>query len=244
MSIACCEVQCAVSSHHPITSTHGSTAQQGGDHSLLPSAVVSFHTHPSPPCQPPARTGTAPQGSDPLVLHSAVVSRYHNPSPPCQPLARTGTAPQRGGPYLLPNAVVPYPPIPRLLVSPSLTQILHHREVTSACCPVQWCAATPIPRLHIHLCSIHHSLHNLQLASFACLKKATTMGQVLGLITATFGISQVQLPAPRIDVLTKSVQGMASKAVKTSNSGSAWCAYGHRLGSLCDLISLLESISQ
>jgi len=60
-----------------------------------------------------------------------------------------------------------------------------------------------ITRLQIHMRSLHHSLHNIQLSSLTGLNKATAMGQVLGLITATLGVSQVQIPAPRIDVSQK-----------------------------------------
>ena len=78
--------------------------------------------------------------------------------------------------------------------------MLHHREVTIICCPVQWCPVTCVPRIQIHLRSLHHSLHNLQLSSLAGLKKATTVVKLLGLVTATLEICQVQLPAPRIGV--------------------------------------------
>jgi len=89
---------------------------------------------------------------------------------------------------------------PRLLVSPLLVQILHNREVTIGCCPVQWSQAILITRLQIHLRTLLHTLHIVQLSSFTCLHKAMTVGQVLGMVTATLGISQVQLPALRIGV--------------------------------------------
>ena len=112
-------------------------------------------------------------------------------------------------------------PIPRLLVSALLAQVLHNRDVTFECRPVQWCPAMVTSRLQTHPRSVHHSLHNLQISSFRGLQKATTIGQVLGLVTATLGISQVQFPAPRIDVLTRSVQRRASIDVNTRNSGYA-----------------------
>jgi len=93
--------------------------------------------------------------------------------------------------------------IPRLLVSPFLAQVLHHREVTIVCCLVQWCPIKiniSTADIAIHLRSLHHSIHNVQLFILTGFNKATIVGQVLGFITATLGVSQVQLPAPRIVV--------------------------------------------
>ena len=80
--------------------------------------------------------------------------------------------------------------IHRILVSDLLAEVLHHREVTIVCCPAQWSPASTIPRLQIHLRSLHHSHHYLQPSSSTCLNKATIVGQVHGLITTAPGISQ------------------------------------------------------
>ena len=105
-----------------------------------------------------------------------------------------------------------FPPIPTPRLSALLVQILYHREATIECCPVQLCHAALTPRLQFHLCSLHHSLRNLQLSRFVNLNKANTMGQVFGLVIATQGISQVQLPAPRIDVFSR----------RASSAGPQW----------------------
>ena len=134
---------------------------------------------------------------------------------------------------------------PHFRVSPMLAQIQYNREVICECCqellsPVK----ANIPRLQIYLRSLHNSIHNLQLSSFAGYKKAATMGQVLGLITPTLGISQVQLPAPPSMFLTKSVQRSASMDVNVLNVGSARCAYWRILRSQCASASLLDCITQ
>ena len=99
-----------------------------------------------------------------------------------------------------------------------------HREVTIAYCPEQRCPAIRIFRLHVHLRSSHHSLHYLQLSSFAGLIEATTMRQVLCLVTATQWMDLSSAAPSRTAhrcVLTKSVQRRASMDMKTSNCGFA-----------------------
>ena len=127
--------------------------------------------------------------------------------------------------------------IPRLLVSPLSTHVLHRRKATIECCRYP---TIPTPCLQFHLRSLHHSLHNVQLSSFAGLNEAITMVQVLGLVTATLGVSQVQLSAPRIDVSHEEhpAQGLLGD-VNLLNSGAAWCAYWRRLRYQCALLGLL-----
>ena len=105
-----------------------------------------------------------------------------HPWHPCQPPARTGTAPLESRHSLLRCAVV--------------SCHTHHSRPCHT------------PRLQFHLRSLHHSLRNVQLSSPVGFNTATIMGEVLGLITTTLGISQVQLPAPRM-FLTKSTQRRA-----------------------------------
>jgi len=101
---------------------------------------------------------------------------------------------------------------------------------------------TYAPLASIHLRSLHHSLHNVKLSSFADLKKATNMGQLLGLSTATPWISQVQLPAPRIDVSHKERPAQGLNGCDVLNSGAAWCAHYRRLRSQLILHLLLDCI--
>ena len=88
---------------------------------------------------------------------------------------------------------------PHLLISPLLTEIPHHKEVTPLYCPVQWSIATPI-FLQIYLRSLQCSLHNVPLSIFVGLKKASAMRIVLRFDCFILGVSQVQLPAPHIDI--------------------------------------------
>jgi len=90
-------------------------------------------------------------------------------------------------------------------------------EVTLVCCPEQWCHAI-LPRLQIHLRSLHHSLHNIQFSIFTDLKKYVIMGDVLGFYIFSQGFSQVQHPARKSMFLAKSTQRSAYLGVNTSNS--------------------------
>ena len=81
-----------------------STAKCSG---VLPSShLSSYHSSPSPRCQPLARKGTATQGGGHWLLPCVVVSCHPNTSPPCQRLARTCTALQGGDLCMLHSAVV------------------------------------------------------------------------------------------------------------------------------------------
>jgi len=85
-----------------------------------------------------------------------------------------------------------------LLLSALLTQVLNRREVTILCCPEQWYHAM-LPRLQIHLRSLHHSLHNVQFSSLGHFHKALMVRHVLQIATdvAAGSIKTSCSPQPR-----------------------------------------------